>query len=148
MSQWKFEEKIKAIERVKKTLPTILGNMALNHFIKSFDDSGFTDYTLNKWRPRKRQGRGKKGRVKSVGSRALLVKSGRLKRSIKLKNKTFSLIKISSSLPYSEIHNEGLMGKAWGKHSFKMPKRQFIGDSEKLRKQILNEIEKTFNSIL
>ena len=40
------------------------------------------------------------------------------------------------------------MGKAWGKHPFKMPKRQFMGDSynlnEKVKAVIVKRLDKVF----
>lgn len=129
----------------------LIGNTAKNHFIQSFRNQGFDDKSVQKWQPRKRNTyKTKGGRIVDDSTRAILVKSGDLRRSIKLDtvNKANLKIVISSDLPYAKIHNEGLQGKAWGKHSFKMPKRQFMGDSynmnEKIKKVIINNLDKTF----
>lgn len=39
--------------RVKNELPIILGNYAVNHFVKSFRDQGFTDESTTAWAKRK-----------------------------------------------------------------------------------------------
>ena len=50
---------------------------------------------------------------------------------------------------YAKIHNEGLMGLAFGKYPFKMPKRKFMGDSKildkKLQTRIDNRLKKELN---
>lgn len=57
-------------------------------------------------------------------------------------------IRMIVNLPYAKIHNEGGKGKAFGKYSFDMPKRQFIGQTkeltEKQLKLISTEIDKIF----
>jgi len=79
-----------------------------------------------------------------------LVKSGDLRRSIRFDtvNKANLSVRIASDLPYAKIHNDGLTGRAWGKAPFKMPKRQFIGDSwnlnEKVKKILITNIDKGF----
>jgi phage gpG-like protein len=178
-SKWGFESMLNRIEKVKKDLPVVLGNMAKNHFIDSFDKGGFTDESFSPWQKRKRAKR---------NTRALLVNTGKLKRSIRVKRASFAQIIISTSVKYAQIHNDGgainkahrlgivhmgehdvtgrntfTNGKARGnknilnhvarkvyipKHTITMPKRQFIGDSIKLNRALLAEIEKTFNKIL
>jgi len=100
----------------------------------------------------KRGRRGESG-VRSLGiDRGILIGkggAGRLSRSIRSKRFGSLSAKIYTDVPYARIHNDGLMGKAWGKHSFKMPKRQFIGYSGKLNRQIIafldKNIKKQFN---
>ena len=78
----------------------------------------------------------------------ILTKSGALRDSIKSMTSRSALsTTVTSNLKYSAIHNDGLQGDAFGT-SFEMPKRQFIGDSEKLNSKvdaiICNEINKLF----
>lgn len=119
-----------------------IGNEAKNHFVGSFRLQGFQDKTVEKWKPRKKED-------KRAG-RAILVKSGDLRRSIRRENlnKMKLSVTIATDLPYARIHNEGGMGKAWGKHPFKMPKRQFIGGSfvlnQKVKKTITSRLDKLF----
>lgn len=101
----KFNEARKIVEHLKKfeaeisSMQTILSVEAKNHFVKSFRDGGFTDENLVHWQKRKR-GRDNQGR-------AILVKTGRLKRSIVANKIGRYAVRISSNLPYAKIHNDG-----------------------------------------
>ena len=125
-------------QQFKKDIPDKLNKQALKFFRDSFSRSGWTDDSFSPWQKRKRNYPHK-----------ILLKSGGLKRSIHNTVKTFEKVVIISDLPYSAIHNEGLMGRAFGKYPFKMPKRQFMGDSTKLRKEqqklVLDTFAKIFN---
>ena len=126
---------LKQIEAFKPQLNKIVdaaGVMAVNHFTKSFRDGGFTDESLETWKPRKRAERGK--------SRAVLVKSGRLRRSLRSRRFGVLSVKIMTDVPYARVHNNGeRSGRGRG---FKMPKRQFIGYSGKLNRSIIAFIDK------
>jgi phage gpG-like protein len=137
--KFNFEE---VNRRVKVGLENSLvqaGVKAVNHFKKSFRDGGFTDNSLDKWPSRK---------SKKDSGRAILVKSGNLRRSIhvsKTNKSKLSLIVSTSGVSYAKIHNEGGTGLAFGKHPFKMPKRQFIGGSYKLNEDVVKIIKKNVN---
>lgn len=130
----------------------------LNHFEESFDNEGFTDSTLEKWKPRQtkdKRGRditryrtnkvGKAGELNSYGrknaGRAILTGhntgGNKLRNSLK-GNKITGGVEFSTDKAYAEVHNEG---------SDIMPKRQFIGESETLNKKIIKKIDKTLNKI-
>lgn len=122
---------------------TIMGTDAKNHFVKSFRNQGFEDETIQKWKPRKRKSyRTRNGRVVDDTNRAILVKTGDLRRSIRVISRSYRTIVLGSDLPYAQIHNDGLNGLAYGKHHFKMPKRQFIGHSKKLIEQLRTKLDK------
>lgn len=150
--QNKFNFK-KVEAKVRKTLENTLveaGNTAKNFFVESFRKQGWDDRSVIKWQPRKRTTyRTQKGNIKSDVGRAILVKTGDLRRSIIRHNANRSAltIRITSDLPYSRIHNEGLIGKAWGKHSFKMPKRQFMGKSYNLNEKVKEVMIKRLNKV-
>lgn len=155
MAKDKFglQNKLSALLKAKRDMPVIIGNMAVKHFQQSFRAGGFTDDVFQPWQPRKGelQRRGP-AMVRSRGrfgqsSRAVLVRSGDLRRSVRIKSARFSRIVIGSDLDYAAIHNYGLEGKAWGRHRFKMPKRQFIGNSAVLNRQIMKRIEREVNKI-
>lgn len=175
MSKLKLKERLNNLQRMNKDLPVIIGNMALNHFTKSFVDGGFTDSHLVRWPKRNRIDAG----------RAILVKSGALKGAMKLSRATFNSIVISNRTKYAAVHNYGLEVKKparsgtvyfgendrtgrhqftnsrnkskllnhtgrkvqIGAHSFTMKKRQFIGDSKVLNKNILSLIDKRLGKI-
>jgi phage gpG-like protein len=141
-----------------------VGNTAKTFFRQAFVKQGFEDKSVVRWQKRKvfeKKGRGKfaknddgkrdKSVVRSVkAGRGILVKSGDLQKSIirNPENRAALTVKISTDLDYAKIHNDGLMGKAWGKHPFKMPKRQFMGDSynlnEKVKAVIVKRLDKIF----
>jgi phage gpG-like protein len=136
----------KAIERkARKAMEFAIvdaGITAKNFFVESFRKQGWDDKTVQKWQPRKK--------ADARGGRAILVKTGDLRRSIirDPANRAALSVKIHSDLAYAKIHNEGLDGKAYGKHRFKMPKRQFMGDSynlnEKVKKVIVKRLDQAF----
>lgn len=153
---------LKQIEVFKPKLEKLVeasGVLAKNHFTMSFKNGGFTDETFIPWKKRKRgvdtYKRGRRGEsgIRSLGiDRGILIgKSGggRLFKSIRSKRFGSLSVKISTDVLYAKIHNDGLMGKTWGKYPFKMPKRQFIGYSGKLNRQIIafldKNIKKQFN---
>lgn len=122
------EARIKA-EREIKAMVTIMGNDALNWFEDSFRNQGFTDDTLIRWKARKKRER---------EGRAILTKTGNLRRSLKKSNVGQYAIKITSNLPYANRHNDGLN---------KMPKRQFVGYSGKLNRKIIGKFEQKIKAI-
>jgi phage gpG-like protein len=113
------------LQKQLKVFVKTMGVEALNHFKGSFRNQGFTNTVLRKWTGRKRQERGRQ--------RAILVKTGRLKRSVRVVRKTLNSVTLGSDVPYAIVHNEG---------QGKMPKREFIGDSKKLEKLLIKELNK------
>lgn len=97
----KFVKQQKAVHRFFKQAPKRYGKWYVNHFEDSFQKHGFTDKGFDKWKERKKKRKGKKKK-----KRALLVKSGRLSRSLRLKT-TDTEIRVSTAVPYAAIHNEG-----------------------------------------
>ena len=116
-----------------------MGVLAANHFTTSFRNQGFTDETLERWQPRKRTERSR------LGNRAILVKTGRLRRSIRTKRFGLLAVKILTDVPYASVHNNGeRSGRGRG---FKMPKRQFIGYSGVLNRKIIAKMDVTIKRI-
>lgn len=103
-----FNESRKILADLKKfesQLPAVVSEMGAigqNHFVKSFQKQGFENVTLEKWKPRKdtRMDRGKP-------NRAILVKSGALRRSIRRVAIGKYGYNIVSDMPYAKIHNDG-----------------------------------------
>ena len=165
----KISQALKEFESKLNLMVMDMGNIALNQTLKTFRDQGYTDELFQPWKRRKnkdsKRGRGfrwerlagdddregKKFKVKttdvrSVKNRATLIKSGDLRKSIRKKKRSMLSISIFSDLPYSGVHNEGLMaGRGRG---FKMKERRMIGDSAIMRrligKSIGNRISKIF----
>ena len=136
-----FKLKNQKVKTMKSLLPRWVGITAKNWFLKGFrTGGGQTDASAGGWEKRKSNNKGK--------GRSILVKSGALRNSIQVLRTRFEAIVVGSTgLVYARIHNFGLMGKAFGKHSFKMPKREYIGKSTELEKVIKTKIERELNLI-
>ena len=80
-----------------KKLPRWVGNAALNFYKDSWRRQGYIDRSFERWR--KRSGKDK--------GRAILVKSGKLRRSLRL-SVAGQLVEIYTDMPYAEAHNEGM----------------------------------------
>lgn len=90
------------------------GVIAKNHFVMSFRNQGFTDESIEKWIARKKADTG----------RAILVKSGALRRSIRVMNRGMFKVVIFSNLPYAQIHNDGgVINKGPGSNVLNFNKR-------------------------
>lgn len=135
--RFNIEKKIKAFERTKRTLPARVGNVAKNHFLQSFENEAFSYNSVGSdpWEKRKT----KTKQDKRTGKRrALLVQSGALRRSIRVKSANWKAIRVGSyGIKYATYHNNG---------TSRLPQRQFIGKSPlmegKIRKLVSNEINK------
>lgn len=176
-SKWGLKEKLASLQKMKSTLPTVLGNRIKNFTLEAFRKQGFTDSGFQRWKPRKKN--------KDAG-RAILVKTGKLRRSIKVSRANWTRVVVGSyGLPYARIHNEGgsidkggrtailsfksfKRGKNKGKtmfsknnkkasysqkvdigaHSINMPKRQFIGRSQRLERELKGIVDGQFRKIL
>jgi phage gpG-like protein len=87
-----------------------VGNTAKVFFVDSFRKQGWDDQSVQKWKARKRKSYNtKSGKKVDDTTRAILVKTGDLRRSIKRNpaNRAALSIKISTDLPYAKIHNDG-----------------------------------------
>ena len=137
--------------RLQKELPSITNVMlttALNWYKMNFRKQGFDDNGVQSWKPRKRERyRTRSGKAVDDTNRAILTKSAELKNSLRKRKTGLTRGVIESDKEYANIHNEGLMGKAWGKHSFKMPQRKFVGYSERLHKNLTFVITGKINRI-
>lgn len=112
-------EKILAakLQKAVLQLPTILANHAVNVTKDNFAKQGFQNQSLEAWKPRAINAVRNKGR-------ALLVDTGRLKRSIRVLS--VSGLKAtygSAGVPYAAAHNNGFKGTV----NVKSHKRNIIG---------------------
>lgn len=117
-----------------KGVMTQIGNIVVTETKKNFKRQGFMDRSLKPWKPRK---------VTDEG-RAILVKTGRLKRSISRLSTSSKRVTVGAkgkAAVYAGVHNFGLMS---GRKAapFKMPKRQFLGESHETNKRIVKLLEK------
>lgn len=161
-----FSKEANATEQFFKALPRLAGNMALNFYNDSWSRQGYVNARYQSWAKRKNPDAD--GRF-----RRILVKSGNLRRSLKM-NVNGNQVAIYSDLPYAQIHNEGgrvsgtvnirahLRKTPSGKrvvvksHSrnvnFEIPQRQFMDIPGKamspfLEKRIVAHVERTLNKL-
>lgn len=97
-----FTNRLDAVLQTYQKLPTEIATIAVNFSKERFRDQAWLDKTKHAWKPRKKM-RGRSGRA----SQTLLVKSGRLKRSIRKIKATTDEVIIGTDAEYAEIHNEG-----------------------------------------
>ncbi|MGG7468693.1 phage virion morphogenesis protein [Chryseobacterium arthrosphaerae] len=130
-----------------------VGVIAVNFSKERFVQKNWINRTREPWQPRKRQARG-----------SILVRSARLKRSIRKISQGNYYVYIGTDVPYAQIHNEGgqinktVNVKAFTRQTsgnrtrnrrgtqnvrahtrrmnIRMPKRQFLGDSAVLNRRI------------
>lgn len=91
------------------TLPYKVGVIMVAFSKDRFKYSNWIDNYTEPWQRRSRKKQWtNKGKVKNNTGRALLVQSGRLRRSIRIVNTTSSSVTIGSDAPYAAVHNDGL----------------------------------------
>ncbi|MDD2489235.1 MAG: phage virion morphogenesis protein [Bacteroidales bacterium] len=149
----------KQIKRfVSNIAPDLMGDAAVNHFKENFDKEGFVDETLKPWKEVKRRqeesswyefdaNKPPKYRSTKRGKDKILKDTNQLQDSIEYEAKQHKVI-IHSDIPYAAVHNYGQKAKIFGKKSFKMPKRQFIGHSKQLDKKIIKMLTYEIGKIL
>lgn len=73
--------------------------------------------------------------------------TGDLKESIDYRT-TRRGAEVYSDVPYAAVHNEGGYARRFGGKLFRMPRRQFMGDSPRLRQKIHREMARDIKRIL
>ena len=96
----------KAVTDSYKHAPRLIGGLSVRFFKDRFVRQGWQDEGFEKWPKRKREDR----RTKKAGNRAVLVKTGRLKRSIKVLSRSATRLVVGTTVPYAYAHNEGFNG--------------------------------------
>lgn len=135
----------------------IMGVEAVNHFRESFDNEGFTDEVLNPWKEVERRKpespwyghSGQTGRFSPERTTAPILtgETGELKAATRYKYIPGG-VRISNEKPYAAVHQFGLPAKIYGKKSFTMPTRPFIGKSKALVRKIEDKIKRQLIDII
>ena len=150
-----FDEELFNLQQVIERLPDALGRSYVNFTDENFQQEGFRNTGLTPWQQRKRN---------TGNQRALLVKTGRLRNSIRYRREGMSVI-ISSDVPYAKPHNEGLNRQVtvrshnrtrYGRtHSvnthqrnISMPKRQFMGKSRHFEQLFSDFLDRELSKFL
>lgn len=127
------------LQKVYRYIPDKAAVVAVNFFKERFRLSRWEDTRTENWKPRKAT-----KRLRDRG-RAILVKSGKLKRDIHkvYANENAALISTSTiTKAYAKIHNEGGTVNTTatvGEHSRKAHKRQRKGRTEKVKEHTVKE---------
>ena len=93
--------------------PRIVGRIGLAIFDENFDNGGFTDKIFIRWKPRKgdAENRGRRlGDGGKQGGRALLIQTGRLRRSLRTGSISSQAVQFragNQDVDYAQMHNEG-----------------------------------------
>lgn len=88
-------------------LPMLAGNEVVNFSLDNFRSQGFLGSSFQPWKPRKKTGSwGKKG--KNDNGRAILVKTGKLRRATRVIRANANEVVIGNYMPYAKAHNDGL----------------------------------------
>lgn len=95
-----FAGQLLAFKKFKDAYPRYVGNMAVNFYKDSFKRQGYIENSsIKRWDKRKNDKKGK--------GRAILVKTGRLRRSIRIIRSGMGYVVVGTDVPYARIHNEG-----------------------------------------
>lgn len=117
----KLLAKVERLKKIVRRLPRDLGNIALIFFMEQYRKEQTPSGEA--WAPRKNNA----GRRSQV-----LVKSGRLRKSIRLTNLTENSAKIGTDVKYARYHNEGTR---------KLPQRKFLGSSALLERRLKRHLK-------
>lgn len=121
MSKFRLDQIARNFQAMKRTLPPQVGNMGQRFFRTNFEKQGFQDTTLKRWQPRKGEIKGGIAMVSKEASkkssRAILVKTGRLRNAVNrsLKSTEWSNISFNIPVPYAAVHNFGFSGVVYSK---------------------------------
>lgn len=146
--------KLREFANYSEEIKGIMGIEAENHFKESFQNQGFTDQNLEPWADVKRRnpnsewyGGGKGKQFDQARTTAkILVDSNSLYYAIK-HEATATGTRVFNMMPYGRVHNFGGMAKIYGKKSFQMLARPFIGPSREAVRKINAEIQVRINEI-
>ncbi len=158
-----YYNKLKRLSKLHRKFPELAAIEAVNFSKERFVRKNWVDRSVSAWQKRKPS----KNKANNRGT--LMIKSGRLKRSIRKINVTRNSVTIGTDVPYAEAHNEGAeINKTVGvkthsrkrkgrtetvkahrrKMKLKLPERRFIGESALLLRRIERLMQREITDIL
>lgn len=165
-----FLIKLDKLSKLYKKFPEMAAIEAVNFSKERFVRKNWVDKSVIKWKPRKKSPEWHSAAQKRAASKgSLMVKSGRLKRSIRKITVTRNSVTIGTDVPYAEAHNEGAVinqvinirshtRKRKGrtstvrahkrKRKITLPERRFLGESAILLRRIERLVEREIKDIL
>jgi phage gpG-like protein len=106
---FEFDRSLAQLEAAFRRLPNGVATVAVNFFKERFRAQNWVGDHTEPWKPRKNSPHwARKGERGS--RRAILVKTGRLRRSIRKISAMAEQVVIGTDVPYAQIHNEGYRG--------------------------------------
>ena len=154
-----FPQKMKELKDFVEgdDIKDILGVEATNHYKESFDNEGFTDEQLVKWDDVERRDEqstwyghsGQTGKFSQARTTAKILsgETGELANSLSYKH-TDRGVRVTSPTAYGHVHQFGKLAKIYGKKSFQMPARPFMGKSVLLKTNIESKIKREIIKIM
>ena len=127
---------------VHNDAPKIMAVEAKKHAQESFENQGFTDRSLEKWKDLKPK------TWKNKSNDKVLTETAHLAGSIDF-NIDYNQLQVqiaAKGVEYAQVHNEG--GKAGRGKGFQMPKRQFMGPSAQLNDRIRKALDEKLRKTL
>jgi len=154
-----FQAKMREIREFTEgdDIKDIIGTEAVDHFKGSFENEGFTDKEVKKWDDVKRRDKdsewyghsGQAGKFSATRTTAKILtgETSELSESFGYRYKDKG-VTITNDTPYARVHQFGKMAKIYGKKSFRMTARPFMGKSVLLKQNIENKIKRELIKIL
>jgi len=165
-----YFNKLKRLSQLYRKFPEMAAIEAVNFSKERFVRKNWVDKTVTAWKARKPSPEWHSEAQKKAAARgSLMVKSGRLKRSIRKIKVTRNSVTIGTDVPYAEPHNEGAVinqtinvrthsRKRKGrsetvkahrrKRKITLPERRFIGESAILLRRVERLVQREINEIL
>jgi phage gpG-like protein len=165
-----FITKLNRLSKLYRKFPEMAAIEAVNFSKERFVRKNWVDRSVTAWKARKPSPEWHTEAQKKAASRgSLMVKSGRLKRSIRKIKVTRNSVTIGTDVPYAEAHNEGAVinqminikthsRKRKGrtetvkahrrKRKITLPERRFIGESAILLRRVERLVQREINEIL
>lgn len=107
-------------KRTMARFPVLAATVAENFFKDSFNQQGWSGETQEMWKKRQTD------KNTHDSGRAILVKSGRLKRSIRRIRADWQAIIVGTNEPYAEIHNDGFRGTEHVRQHFRIGTKKAV----------------------
>ena len=165
-----FLKKLNRLTKLYNRFPDIAAIEAVNFSKERFVRKNWLDKSPKAWKARKPSPEWHSEEQKKAASRgSLMVKSGRLKRSVRKIAVTRNSVTIGTDVPYAEAHNDGAIinqsitikahsrkrkGREHKVKSHKrsrrlqLPERKFIGESAILLRRIERLVQREITDIL
>lgn len=165
-----FLAKLNRLSKLYRKFPEMAAIEAVNFSKERFVRKNWVDKSVTAWKARKASPEWHSEEQKKAAARgSLMVKSGRLKRSIRKIKVTRNSVTIGTDVPYAEAHNEGAVintsvnvkqhsRKRKGrtetvkahrrKRKITLPERRFIGESAILLRRVERLVQREITEIL